>query len=143
MGRADMGSGAGFPGLVMGICLAENSSGHVHLIESNGKKAAFLRAAVLATGASATVHSGRVESTCGRIQRPDFVSARALASLDLLLTLAEPWLAAGSTAFFHKGRDYRREVETARDRWVFDLLEHRSDSHDESVVLEIGGLRRR
>ena len=138
----DMGSGAGFPGLVMAICLAE-TGGHVDLIESNGKKAAFLRAAVQETGAAGTIHAERIESVRDRLARPDFISARALAPLTVLLDLSEPWLVNGATAFFHKGRDYERELETARDRWAFDLVEHRTDSGSESVLLEIGGLRRR
>ena len=140
---ADLGSGAGFPGLVTAICLVEQDSGHVHLIESNSKKAAFLRAGIQATGARATVHPERIEAASLKIERPDAVSARALASLSDLLQLTEAWISDGTVAYFHKGRDYQNEVATARGAWDFDLVEHKQDRSDESVLLEISGLRRR
>jgi 16S rRNA (guanine527-N7)-methyltransferase len=140
---ADLGSGAGFPGVVTAICLAEQDRGHVHLIESNSKKAAFLRAAIQATGARASVHPERIEAASLKIERPDAVSARALASLSDLLQLTEAWISDGTVAYFHKGRDYRNEVDAARGAWDFDLVEHKQDRSDESVLLEISGLRRR
>lgn len=140
---ADLGSGAGFPGLVTAICLAEQGAGQVDLIESNSKKAAFLRAAIHATGARARVHPERIEIASTKIAKPDAVSARALASLTDLLHMTESWLTNGTVAYFHKGRDYRSEVEAARGAWHFHLVEHKSDRGDESVLLEISGLRRR
>ncbi|WP_442969863.1 16S rRNA (guanine(527)-N(7))-methyltransferase RsmG [Roseibium sp. Sym1] len=124
----DIGSGGGFPGVVTAILLADEPDAHVHMIESNQRKAAFLRTALRETGSKGTVHPGRIESvaktwTHGPV---DAVSARALASLDLLLQLAEPFTAQGAKAVFHKGQDFQREVNEASARWHFDMVEKES-----------------
>ena len=121
----DIGSGGGFPGVVTAILLADDPEGHVHMIESNQRKAAFLRTALRETGCRGTVHAGRIESVAkGWSHGPvDAVSARALASLDLLFRLAEPFTSQGAKAVFHKGQDFQREVNEASDSWVFDLVE--------------------
>ncbi|MGN6550410.1 MAG: 16S rRNA (guanine(527)-N(7))-methyltransferase RsmG [Pararhizobium sp.] len=135
----DLGSGGGFPGLITGIALAEAGEGWVHLVESNHKKAAFLRAAIVDTGARASVHPERIEAV--QIAACDAVSARALAELDALLALSQRWVSRpGVTAWFHKGRDYAREVAKARARWNFDLIEHASTIEPDSVILEIRNL---
>lgn len=137
----DMGSGAGFPGMVTAICLSETGEGHVHLVESNAKKAAFLRAVARETGACCTVICERIERCSPQRQPATRLSARALADLDTLLGFSLPWFAAGETsAWFHKGRDYSSEVAQARRRWQFDLIEHPSTINPESMVLEIRGL---
>ncbi|MBO6894438.1 MAG: 16S rRNA (guanine(527)-N(7))-methyltransferase RsmG [Roseibium sp.] len=124
----DIGSGGGFPGVVTAILLADEPDGHVHMIESNQRKAAFLRTALRETGSSGTVHPGRIESVAKewRHGQVDAVSARALASLDLLFQLAEPFTAQGAKAVFHKGQDFQREVNEASDSWAFDLVEKES-----------------
>jgi len=124
----DIGSGGGFPGVITAILLADDPDAHVHMIESNQRKAAFLRTALRETGSKGTVHPGRIESvaktwTHGPV---DAVSARALASLDLLLQLAEPFTAQGAKAVFHKGQDFQREVNEASARWDFDMVEKTS-----------------
>ena len=121
----DIGSGGGFPGVVTAILLADQPDGHVHMIESNQRKVAFLRTALRETGSKGTVHPGRIESVAkGWTHGPvDAVSARALASLDQLLQLAEPFTARGARAVFHKGQDFQREVNEASDTWDFDLVE--------------------
>ena len=139
----DLGSGGGFPGVITAILLLETSGGHVDLIESNQKKAAFLRQALLETGARGQVHAVRVEDAARTIGKIEAVSARALADLEGLLSLSEPWLTAGATGYFHKGRDYRREVDNARRSWSFDLLEHQSRVDADSVILQIGALQPR
>lgn len=140
----DLGSGGGFPGAVTAIVLAGRDAGHVDLIESNQKKASFLRQVLRETGARGTVRAVRIEDAVGLVEQPECVSARALADLSTLLLLSSPWLIGQEcTAYFHKGRDYRREVDEARGRWMFDLVEHPSRTNPESVVLEIGNLRRR
>jgi len=134
----DLGSGAGFPGMVTAILLADAPGAVVHLVEANGRKAAFLRAAARETGASAVIHDGRIEDVVAEIAGPiDAVSARALAPLDRLLELAAPLLTAGAVGVFHKGRDLAREVEDARDRWSFDLVElpSRSDPSGRIAVV--------
>ena len=133
----DLGSGGGFPGVVMAILLAETGGGHVDLVESNHKKAAFLRQALAETGAAGSVHAIRIENAGSVLPPCDAVCARALASLDGLLTYARPWLAAGAGGYFHKGRDYRREIDNARRRHQFDLIEHRSVVDADSVILQI------
>jgi len=124
----DIGSGGGFPGIVTAILLAETPGAHVHLIESNQRKAAFLRTALRETGSKGTVHPGRIESvakgwTHGHV---DAVSARALASLRQLFDLAQPFTSGGAKAVFHKGQDFQREVDEAADSWNFDLVEKKS-----------------
>ena len=140
---ADLGSGGGFPGIITAIFLAELDAGWVHLVESNNKKAAFLRTAISETGARATVHPIRIETAAAQIPHCDAVSARALAELDLLLDFVAPWAEknTGLKAYFHKGRDYLSEVEKSRRRWTFDLVLHQSKIERDSVVLEIGGIR--
>lgn len=139
----DLGSGGGFPGVITGILLAETGAGWVHLVESNNKKAAFLRTAIAETGARASVHPVRIEEAPRLIAHADAVSARALAELDLLLAYAWPWADRNDhlKAYFHKGRDYRSEIEKSRRRWAFDLVIHQSRVEKDSVVLEIGGIR--
>ncbi len=141
----DLGSGGGFPGIITAILLLETDGGWVHLVESNNKKAAFLRQAIAETGARASVHPIRIETAPAIIQSCDAISARALAELPLLLDFIAPWMDRNGNcrAFFHKGRDYRSEVEKARGRWHFDLIEHESVVEHDSVVLEITGLSRK
>ncbi|MBD1546539.1 16S rRNA (guanine(527)-N(7))-methyltransferase RsmG [Roseibium aggregatum] len=124
----DIGSGGGFPGIVTAILLADVPDAHVHLIESNQRKAAFLRTALRETGSKGTVHPGRIESVAKEWRQGpvDAVSARALASLDLLLKLSEPFTRQGATAVFHKGQDFQREINEASHTWTFDLVEKKS-----------------
>ena len=140
----DLGSGGGFPGVITAIFLAELQDGWVHLVESNQKKAAFLRVALNETGARGSVHALRIEDTDASIPICDCISARALAELDQLLAYISPRMIDTETrAFFHKGRDYAAEVEKARGRWEFDLIKHPSAVEADSVILEISNLRRR
>jgi 16S rRNA (guanine527-N7)-methyltransferase len=138
----DLGSGGGFPGIITGILLSEQGDGWVHLVESNHKKASFLRNAILQTGARASVHPVRIEEAPSVIPQCAAISARALADLSLLFSFAQPWVDASDQTrlFLHKGRDYAREVEVARSRWVFDLIRHQSQIDPESVILEISNL---
>jgi 16S rRNA (guanine527-N7)-methyltransferase len=139
----DLGSGGGFPGVITAILLAESAAGWVHLVESNNKKAAFLRTALAETGARGTVHPVRIEAAPQTIESCDAVSARALADLDQLLDFVSPWAARVPTltAYFHKGRDYRQEIEKSRRRWAFDLVKHDSRIEEDSVILEVSGIR--
>ncbi|WP_340159301.1 16S rRNA (guanine(527)-N(7))-methyltransferase RsmG [uncultured Hoeflea sp.] len=141
----DMGSGAGFPGLVTGICLAETGQGWVHLVESNNKKAAFLRQVILETGARASVHPMRIEAAAEKLDNLNAISARALASLPDLLDYSSLFLEKNPSLqiWLHKGLDYREEVRSARDLWGFDLVEHQSLAQDGSAILEISNLSKR
>jgi 16S rRNA (guanine527-N7)-methyltransferase len=142
---ADLGSGGGFPGIVTAICLAERNAGWVHLVESNNKKAAFLRTVLQETGARGTVHAVRIEKAPDIIQQCDRISARALADLDQLFGYIEPWAIRNAElkAYLHKGRDYRRELELSHRRWNLDLVIHQSIIEADSVILEVGGLMRK
>ena len=140
----DLGSGGGFPGVVLAILLRERPGASLAMVESSQKKVAFLRNAVAQAGAPSVVHAMRIEDFAARDAGPvDVVTARALAPLPVLLGLARPWLEAGATAIFHKGRDYRREIEESRDAWQFDLVEHPSVIDAASVILEINDLKKR
>jgi 16S rRNA (guanine527-N7)-methyltransferase len=114
----DLGSGAGFPGLMIACALADTPGTRVHLVENNGKKAAFLREAVRATGAPAIVHAGTiadfVENTRESIE---VVTARALAPLAALLAAAYPLLIRGAVGLFPKGQDVGGELTEAAKCW--------------------------
>lgn len=139
----DLGSGGGFPGIITAIFLAELGDGWVHLVESNQKKASFLRTALLETGGRGSVHPVRIEDAPRLIEQCDVLSARALAELPLLLDYTAPWMLNRPEvkAFLHKGRDYAAEVEKARGRWMFDLVQHPSAVENDSVILEVSRLQ--
>lgn len=141
----DLGSGGGFPGVITAIFLAELGQGWVNLIESNNKKAAFLRVALQETGARGSVHPIRIETAAEKVEICDAISARALAELDVLLGYILPWSRNNPTlrAYFNKGRDYESEVQKAHGRWRFDLIIHRSAIEADSVVVEISNLHLR
>src|SRR5690606_37210828 len=92
----DIGSGAGFPGLVLAILMREEPDREVHLVESNSRKCAFLRAVSRETGARAQVHAGRIQDVLPRLGGADVLTARALAPLPELLTLGKDLLRTGA-----------------------------------------------
>jgi 16S rRNA (guanine527-N7)-methyltransferase len=141
----DLGSGGGFPGVITAILLAELEGGWVHLVESNNKKAAFLRLALKECGARGTVHPIRIESAPSEILECNAISARALADLDLLLQYIEPWALRNPNlkCYLNKGRDYELEVAKANGRWNFDLVKHISVIEQTSVVLEVSNIARK
>lgn len=137
----DLGAGGGFPGMVLAICLG--TEGQVHLVESNRRKCAFLRAAIRETGAQAKVYEGRIEDVLfGWTEPVDRVTARALASLAELLRLAEPVMSKGIPAAFMKGQEAGREISEAHARWSFTVARHESLTGEGGVILDIAGLRR-
>lgn len=132
----DLGSGAGFPGLVTAILLAEGPGAMVHLVESNQRKAAFLRAVIRETGCPATVHDTRIGEIIADWSSPiDAVSARALAPLSALCGFAEPFVARGAVAIFHKGKNFRQEIEEASHEWAMNLIEKESLVDPDSRLL--------
>jgi 16S rRNA (guanine527-N7)-methyltransferase len=139
----DLGSGGGFPGLILGFLLLERQGGFVDLVESNRKKAGFLQAAIGEFGLPAKVHARRIEDVQTLVNQPDAVTARALAPLPALLAATAPWLSQGAKGLFHKGRDYRLEVQESLNEWSFDLVEHPSRVDPQGVVLEITKLAAR
>jgi 16S rRNA (guanine527-N7)-methyltransferase len=137
----DLGSGAGLPGMV--ISILQGDGGHVHLVESNRRKCAFLRAAIRETEAKASVHEGRIEDVLAGWTEPvDRVTARALASLTELLRLAEPVMVGGVPAAFMKGAEWQAEVAEAWRAWSFDLATRESRTGEGGVILDVSALRR-
>lgn len=135
----DLGSGAGFPGMVIAIAMADTVGAKVHLVESNARKCAFLGEVVRRTGAPVEIHVGRIELLVEkrRIESVEVVTARALAPLGKLLGYAQPFLSAGSRCLFLKGRDVDREIEEARGHWQFDvrLVPSQTDEQGRIAVL--------
>jgi 16S rRNA (guanine527-N7)-methyltransferase len=118
----DMGSGAGFPGLVIAIQLADVAGAAVHLIESDQRKCAFLREAVRITGAAASVHSQRVEAVEHASFGPvDAVTARAFAPLPLTLKLARPWIDRGAVGVFPRGESARDQVAALPEAASYEI----------------------
>ena len=132
---AELGSGAGIPGLVIAIAAGLE----VHLYESNGKKAAFLREAARRTGVTAHIHVTRLETlrTATNVPKVDCVVARALAPLPLLLDYAEPFLARGAIGLFHKGQDVDAELTEATKCWKMNFIKHASLYDSRGVILQI------
>lgn len=134
----DLGSGAGFPGLVLACCLAERPGASVLLVEPNHKRAAFLREAIRATGAPAQVLPHRVEAVLAQAADCEVVTARALAPLARIIELAHPILERGAVGVFLKGADADAELAEARGRWSFQarLFPSLSDLHGRIVRVE-------
>lgn len=138
----DLGSGGGFPGIVTAILLKPRSNARVDLVESAGKKAAFLRTVVADMSLPAVVHNKRIEALePSELSYPQVVTARALAPLPALLGLVWPWIGMGSIGLFQKGRDYSRELAQSRDEWSFEVIEHRSVTDADAAILQISALR--
>ena len=131
----DLGAGAGFPGLVIALMGAS----HVHLVESDQRKAQFLRTVIRETGAPATVHAVRAEAL---VPFPvDVITARAFAPLARLLSLAEPFWGEGTVGLFPKGRDVELELTEAAKYWKLnpELIPSRTDA--EARILRLDGLQ--
>jgi 16S rRNA (guanine527-N7)-methyltransferase len=140
----DLGSGAGFPGLVLGCALADRNGATVHLVESNAKKAAFLREAIRVSGAAAIVHHERVEAVVPAWREPvDIVTARALAPLWVLAGLAAPLVKRGAKALFLKGQDIEAELTETTKCWNIEavILSSRTDSRGR--IVEVRALEQR
>jgi 16S rRNA (guanine527-N7)-methyltransferase len=135
----DLGSGGGFPGLVIACALADRPGAAVHLVESNAKKAAFLREAQRVTGAPAIVHATRIEDFAQTFQdRAEVVTARALAPLKSLLDQCFPLLGkSGVVGLFPKGQNAELELGEARKSWNIkvNLVPSRTDPTGRIVVI--------
>ena len=140
----DLGSGGGFPGIPIGCALAGVPGARVHLVESNAKKAAFLREAVRHIGAPAIVHPVRIEEFMRNFsERPDVVTARALAPLQDLLALAEPLLKTGAKGLFPKGQDVDAELTLASKCWSMQMELVPSKTDPRARIVVVDGSRRR
>lgn len=136
---ADLGAGAGFPGVVLTIMLKGRPGAHVWLIDSLGKRCRFLQEAVDALGLPATVVNGRAEEqtvTC------DFVTARAVAPMDRLLGYAQPYFQRGAQGLFLKGEKAESELIEARKSWHFDAELAPSQSDPRGRIVTIRSVRR-
>ena len=135
----DLGTGGGFPGFVLACALAGKPGAAVHLVESNLKKAAFLREAQRLTGAVATVHAMRVGDFVRRIAvLPEVVTARAISPLKPLIQMCYPLLGkSGVTGLFLKGQNAELEVNEAAKVWAMDvtLVPSRTDRSGRIVVI--------
>jgi 16S rRNA (guanine527-N7)-methyltransferase len=133
---ADLGSGAGFPGLVTAIQLIDKSEGCVHLIESDGKKCAFLREVARETGARAEIHRGRIEDVVDGLS-VEAVSARALAPMAKLLEYAAPLLKKGAVGVFLKGQDIEAELTglTSSSRFKLEIRPSRCDPRGKIAIV--------
>ncbi len=131
----DIGTGAGFPGLVLAIMGYPN----VHLVESNRRKAAFLREACRVTGAPATIHSQRIESL--EAFPADFITARALAKVDTLLDYAAPFLHERTVCLFLKGENAQTEVREASRSWSMHANYSPSISDPRGIIVRLEDIR--
>ena len=139
----DLGSGGGFPGVVLGCALAETPGAQVHLIERNTRKAAFLREALRVASAPGLVHAARIEDTVDSIPSPiDCVTARALAPLHQLLSFAEPLVRRGAKAFFLKGQGVEAELTEATKYWNIVPRLHPSLTGGQGCILELDRIER-
>jgi 16S rRNA (guanine527-N7)-methyltransferase len=141
----DLGSGAGFPGLVVAVIQAGRRDFHMHLVESNRKKCAFLAEVARETKASVDIHAMRIEelAECAQSLKPDVVSARALAPLPRLFELAAPFFGEGTEGLFPKGREADTEIAAARQEWEFAFRLSPSLTANDSHIVEVTGLKPR
>ena len=138
----DLGSGAGFPGLVLACALADRAGGAVHLVESNQKKAGFLRECTRILGVPAIVHAIRIEDfVAGDAPRFDIVTARALAPLSGLLRYANPLLKSGAAALFPKGQDVEAELTEASKSWSMDYTLIPSETDPQGRIVHLRNAR--
>ncbi|RZJ29234.1 MAG: 16S rRNA (guanine(527)-N(7))-methyltransferase RsmG [Brevundimonas sp.] len=136
---ADLGAGAGFPGVVLAILLKTDPKSHVWLIDSLGKRCRFLQEVVDALSLRATVINGRAEDNVVTVH---VVTARAVAPMEKLLGYAQPYLQRGAQGLFLKGEKAEVEVAEARKVWQFksDLSVSRSDPRGR--IVSVRGISR-
>lgn len=136
---ADLGAGAGFPGLILAILLKGRPGARVHLVESMAKRCRFLAEVVQALALPADIHNARAEELGIRV---DIVTARACAPLPRLLGYAEPYLRKGATGLFLKGQDVVSELTEAAKYWKFEAELSASSSSPDGRILQVKGLSR-
>jgi 16S rRNA (guanine527-N7)-methyltransferase len=140
----DLGSGGGFPGLVLACALAEKPGAVVHLVERNSKKTAFLREALRITSAPGIVHADGIEDIVDSIEGPiDCVTARALAPLHQLIGYVEPLVKRGAKALFLKGQDVEAELTEATKYWNIKPNLHSSLTGGQGWIVELDRIERR
>jgi 16S rRNA (guanine527-N7)-methyltransferase len=139
----DLGSGGGFPGVVLACALAETPGAMVHLVERIAKKSAFLREAIRITGGTGTVHPADIGDTVERFAGSiDCVTARALAPLHQLIGFAEPLVKCGAKALFLKGQDVEAELTEATKYWKIEPKLHSSRTGGNGWIVELNRIER-
>jgi 16S rRNA (guanine527-N7)-methyltransferase len=139
----DLGSGGGFPGLVIACALADKPEARVHLVESSAKKAAFLREAARATGAAAQIHAVRIEDFVENLAMAvDVVTARALAPLAGLLAATYPLLKTGTLGLFPKGQDVDAELTEAAKCWSIQSSLAPSLTDPKAKIVRVTGIEK-
>lgn len=137
----DIGSGGGFPGIVAAIVGKQQAEqARFHFVESDQRKATFLRTAIRELGLNAIVSADRIENIGS--QQADVVSARALGSLSMLMPLIFAQMKQSGTALLHKGRQATDEIAIARQDWRFDLEEEPSLTDPSGRLLMIKRISR-
>nr|WP_255608879.1 16S rRNA (guanine(527)-N(7))-methyltransferase RsmG [Methylosinus sp. Sm6] len=135
---ADLGAGAGFPGMVLAICLRERPGAKVHLIESDQRKASFLRAVSRETGAPAEIHLGRIETELPKLEGSvDAVTARALAPLSQLVEWSRELLLKSTVGVFLKGEDWAIELTDSKVADNFQVRTFASRTHSSGRIIAI------
>ncbi len=141
---ADLGSGGGFPGVVLACALAETPGAIIHLVERNAKKAAFLREALRVTNSPGKVHLADIGDSVDRITGPvDCVTARAVAPLHQLIGFAEPLVRHGAKALLLKGQDVEAELTEATKYWNIKPHLHSSRTGGQGWIVELDQIERR
>jgi 16S rRNA (guanine527-N7)-methyltransferase len=135
---ADLGAGAGLPGVVLAILLKDTPGAKVHLIESMTKRCKFLRVVVDELGLPAEIHNARAEELDLKV---DVVTARACAPMVRLLGYAQPYLKRGAVAWFLKGQDVASELTEAATYWKFESDLRPSQSDPRGQIVQVKGLK--
>jgi len=137
---ADIGAGAGFPGVILAILLKGEPSAKVHLVESMAKRCRFLTEVVEALALPAMVHNMRAEDA--RLKGVEVVTARACAPMSRLLGFAQPFFRQGAVGIFLKGKDAATEIADARRTWSFRAALSPSRSDPSGHIVKVEGLSR-
>lgn len=133
----DIGSGAGFPGMVLAVCGIEN----IHLLESDSKKTAFLKEVSRITDTKVTIHNMRIEDC--NIDNVSMILSRALADTKTLLQFSTKYISHETKCLFHKGRNWSNELEDAKEFYSFGHEIIRSVTDPEGVIVKLFDISRR
>ena len=140
----DIGSGAGFPGMVLAIMAGSESDKTYHLVESVGRKCTFLETVKRETGAPTQIHCQRIETIIEfSPQKPDIITARALAPLDRLLGFAAPYMGEHTKLILPKGRGVDNELKLAAKAWIFDVQTIASLTEPDGRIVMVSKLEKR
>jgi 16S rRNA (guanine527-N7)-methyltransferase len=137
----DIGSGAGFPGLVLALYFKHYGGPEVHLVESDGRKCSFLTEVNRQTNAGVIIHTKRIEAISDL--KGDVITARALAPLRKLIKMSQSFDTGDTTYIFLKGSKVREELIDAQKEWIMDVTETISQTHAVSKILTLKGVKNR